>query len=57
MIGMALSASSIFFAPPPLWEEMLCLLTFVVFMAAWVWGVSRLYLVVWASIGLSRKMV
>lgn len=57
MIGMVLSASSILFDPPPFWDEMLCLLTFVVLMAAWVWGVCRLYLVVWASVGLSRKMV
>jgi hypothetical protein len=57
MIGMALSAGSIFFAPPPLWDEMLCLSTFVVFLAAWVWGLSRLYLVVWGSVSLGRKNV
>jgi hypothetical protein len=54
---MGLSVASIFFTPPPFWDEMLCLLAFIVLISAWLWGMSRLYLTAWGSIGLSRKMV
>jgi hypothetical protein len=38
----------------PFWEEGWCVLVFSVLVAAWGWGMSRLYLMAWASGALGR---
>jgi hypothetical protein len=43
--------------PMPYWEEIWSALVFAVLVAAWLWGMSRMYLTAWAAGGLGSGPV